>query len=146
VEIWARIALMDQDQVSEIHILAIAKHLKSPKAQTRAHAARALGGVGPHARSRVADLTALLQDKDHRIIMWAAWALGQIGEGAQSALPALEPLTRHEQESVKVTAQEAIDQIKTQTQAKGAGDKGGGAEKQNSEKQGVEKQESEEQD
>jgi HEAT repeat protein len=113
VVIWARMALMRMDKISEEQILPIAKFLKAPEAYVRIHACRALGTLGKEAKGRVPDLIELLDDKDQLVLVWACWALGQMGDNAKRAVEPLSKLSRDKDkdETVKQAATEALNKI-----------------------------------
>src|SRR5262245_39052081 len=60
------------------------KLLKSPKAEVRGEAARALGQIGPKAKSAVPALIDALKDKNEGVRNDAAVALGAIGPEARA--------------------------------------------------------------
>jgi HEAT repeat protein len=112
VSIWARVGQMRMDNdITETHLTAIAKHLKAPELSPRVHAARALGTIGPQAKSRVPDLMASLDDNDPLVVVWSAWSLGFMGNAAAKAIPKLESLKQHRDEGVQRAAAEALDRI-----------------------------------
>jgi HEAT repeat protein len=111
VHIWARVAIMRIEKVSEQHLVVIAKYLKSPKVESRIHAARAFATIGPDASTRVQDLVDALSDKDPTMLFWTCAALAQMGDKAQKAIPALQGLVNHPDESVRKQAKDAIDAI-----------------------------------
>jgi HEAT repeat protein len=115
IVIWAHVAIMRiEDKVTEEHLLVIAKYLRHPNAATRVHAARALGTIGPKAKSRVSDLIEALDDKDTSVVSWACIALGMIGNDAKAAIPKLEKLAKeHPDQGVRDNAKKAIDLIST---------------------------------
>jgi HEAT repeat protein len=112
IAIWARVALMRIGKVSETHLVAIAKFLKSKKLDSRVHAARALGAIGPSAGSRADDLVQALDDKEPEVLVWSSNALGNLRQHSKDAVPKLTQLTSHADPLVKIAAQEAIDMIK----------------------------------
>jgi HEAT repeat protein len=111
VHIWARVAIMRIEKVSEQHLLAIAKYLRSPKLETRIHAARAFDTIGPEAKSRIEDLVDALSDKDPMMLYWTCEALGRMGSLAQKAIPVLQKLLSHPNDGVKAAAKSAITAI-----------------------------------
>ncbi len=112
VAIWARTGQMRMDNtITETHLKALAKYLTAPELSPRIHAARALGTIGPQAKSRVPDLISALDDNDPLVILWSAWALGQIGNPASQSVAKLENLKQHKDEAVQRAAAEAIDRI-----------------------------------
>lgn len=109
VVIWAHMLLMRIDKVSDQHLAAIAKLLKSPEATVRSHVGRALGTVGPEAKSRISELVDALQDEQEPMpIYWIVWAMVQMGDPAPRAIKALEQLMSHREASVRNMAREAL--------------------------------------
>ena len=110
VPIWARVAIMRVDDagVSEGHLLAIAKSLKSPDMQARVHAARALATIGYGAKSRVADLADALNDKEPEVTVWACAALSTMREAAKPAASKLKELKQHTNDAVRRAAEQAL--------------------------------------
>jgi HEAT repeat protein len=75
------------------------------------HATEALGGIGPAARSAVADLAVLLRDYDPACRKAAAIALGRIGRDAEAALPLLRSALRDDDKEVRPAAAKALARI-----------------------------------
>lgn len=117
VSIWIRVALMrlDEAAITPANLNFIAGYLKKNEpVGIAADAARALGAIGPPAKSTVPELIAALGDKDITLVAWAAWALGRMGPDARSALPALEELKKTVTDPlVKTAIEEAIKSINT---------------------------------
>ncbi|GIW81390.1 MAG: hypothetical protein KatS3mg105_3197 [Gemmatales bacterium] len=90
----------------------IAKLLKDPNANVRCHAADTLRLFGPKAKAHIPDLVACLRDENLDVITCAMIALASMGKEASSALPALMPLRKHVDKTVRDTATSAIAQIK----------------------------------
>jgi HEAT repeat protein len=111
VHIWARVAIMRIEKPSKQHLVVIAKYLKSPKLESRIHAARAFAAIGPDAATEVQDLIDALSDKDSTMLFWTCAALAQMGDKAQKAIPALQGLVNHPDEGVRKAAKDAIDAI-----------------------------------
>ena len=86
--------------------------LGSPNVLVRESGARALGQIGPEARSAVPGLTAALRDPEWTVRRHAALALGMIGPPARSALPALEGLGRDASRPVREAARGAVTKIR----------------------------------
>ena len=112
VKIWARMALMRMDKVTETHVKAIAYLLKNSDPEVRIHAARALATIGPDAKGQVSTLMEQLDDKDLTALYWVIVALAQMGDAAMPALPVLGQLRNHKDEAIKRAADEAIEKIK----------------------------------
>jgi HEAT repeat protein len=114
VQIWAHVAIMRIESVSEQHLIVIAKFLKSRKLDTRIHAARAFATIGPEAKSYLDPLVDALEDKEPTMLVWVCSALAQMGEEAQKnkrVIPVLQKLLGHSEESVRRAAKDAIDAI-----------------------------------
>ena len=71
IAIWARLCSMRINGVSDEQINAIAKHLKSHKAEARAESCRALQFVDEWTPKKVNDLINRLDDKDAVTAIWA---------------------------------------------------------------------------
>jgi HEAT repeat protein len=113
VAIWAHVGIMRITEVSQQHLIAIDKFLKSSDARTREHAARALTTVGYVPKSpSVEPLIEVLGDKDPRVLFWVCAALAEQHEQAEKALPGLQKLTEHENPTVKAAATKAIEMVK----------------------------------
>jgi HEAT repeat protein len=120
VQIWTRVALMRMEKPSDEHLTAIGKYLKSPDAQARSHAARALGVVGKESKKQVGDVVDALQREEDPVGMfWMIKSLGQIGEGAQTAVPLLTKFSvQHKDETIRRAATESLQQIQGQAPPK----------------------------
>ena len=115
VQIWAHMALMRMDKVSETHLVAIAKHLKAPEATVHSHVGRALGTVGSEAKSRVPELIDAIQSEDDpQALLWLVWGLARIqyGDPAPRAVDALKKLLEHKLEPIRMAAAEALEMLK----------------------------------
>jgi HEAT repeat protein len=122
VSIWAHAALWMLDKptgqnspykAGQQHLAAIAKFLKSTDLQSREHAVRALGVIGPDAASRVPDLIDILEDKNPGIVGLTCVALSNMGDAAREALPVLEKMSqRHPDDGVREAARLAVEKIK----------------------------------
>jgi len=82
---------------------------KSPL--VRAHAARALGRLGPTAAPAVKDLQALLQDKSDLARRAALWSLGEIGPDAKAAVDDIDALWDDPVGSVTIQAAESLARL-----------------------------------
>jgi HEAT repeat protein len=113
VAIWARVSYMAIDEVSEEHLAAICGFLKGKDFAARLEAVRALGTMGPKAKSKIADLFDQLSDKEPNMIAAAAWALGEMGNDAAKALPFLTELSQRKDlpDGVKLACKDAIERI-----------------------------------
>jgi HEAT repeat protein len=114
VAIWAHMASMRMDKVSEPHLAAIAKFLKNEEPTVRAHVGRALGTVGAEARSRLPELIEALQaEDDPSTIYWIVFAMVQLGEPAPRAIKALEDLQKNKNPHISQMASDAIQMLKS---------------------------------
>jgi HEAT repeat protein len=113
VAIWARVSYMAIDDVSEEHMAAICAHLKGKDFAARIEAVRALGTMGPKAKTHLADLFDQLQDKEPAMIAAAAWALGEMGNDAAKAVPDMTKMLDRKDlsDGVKQSIKDAIDKI-----------------------------------
>jgi hypothetical protein len=113
VAIWATVALMAVDKVTDQGLKDVAKHLTGKDVMAKVHAARALAAMGKESKSKVHDVVALLDDKDPIAVAAAIEALASWGSTARDAVPELEKLKKKEgqTEYFKQAAQNAIEQI-----------------------------------
>lgn len=112
VGLWARVALMRIDKVSEKDIRAIGQMLRSTDLAHRVNAANALGLIGPEAKSQVPDLIQALEDKDEGVIAAVITALALMGDEASRAIPALRKVAEGKNDALGGLAKEAIEKIK----------------------------------
>jgi HEAT repeat protein len=84
---------------------------KDNDAETRALAARAIGGLGPAARDAVEPLRNALKDDDEYVRLGAVVALGEIGPDARDAVPALSDLAREENPHLRRAVARTLDRI-----------------------------------
>jgi HEAT repeat protein len=111
VRIWARVCIMRISSVSEEHLVAIARYLRSEKADVRIESARALATVGKDAKSRKDDLCEALKDKEAEVRAWSASALGSMGKDVKECAPALQILKNDQDPVVRQAAIDALDKI-----------------------------------
>lgn len=109
--VWARVAVMRLDQVTEAQLKAIAEALRSDADATRYQAARALGTLGAYAKITIPALAlAIEHETEPSVYLTALWALVQMGEEARAALTRL---TKHPNEEIRKAATEALNAIST---------------------------------
>jgi HEAT repeat protein len=102
----------DTDPISQGQPLsAWVKDLKSKDPATCRVALRAIGALGPKAKSAVGPVTKLLADGHPLVIERAAQTLGQIGPEAKEATGALVKLLRYPDSGVRKAAVEAVTRI-----------------------------------
>ncbi len=89
---------------------------KDPK--LRIGAIRALGMIGPEAKTAVPALTELLKDKEARVRMASAEALVKIGPEAKAAIPVVTELLKDKDSDVRSWAAEVLGEM--MSEAKGA--------------------------
>jgi HEAT repeat protein len=73
--VWARVAFMTYDEISEAHLKEIAKYLKAPDVATKGSTLKALSMIGAKAEAHIPEMTALLRDKEPTVAAAAASAL-----------------------------------------------------------------------
>lgn len=115
VLIWAHVGLMRMDGVDEGNLQAISKHLKATEATVRSHVGRALGTIGPEAKSRVPELIDAIQHEDDpQALIWLVWGLARVhtGDPAPRAIKALEELQKHKLEAIRLAAAEGLAMIR----------------------------------
>lgn len=120
VGLWARVALMRIDKISETHIRVLGQMLRSTNLAYRLNAANALGMIGPEAKSQVPDLIEALGDKDETVIGAAITALALMGDEARRAIPTLTKLAESKNEVLSGLAKEAVKSINTNAKPKKA--------------------------
>lgn len=89
----------------------LVKQLKSPDADMRRAAAKALAESGADAKPAVAALADALKDKDTYVRRFAAQALGEVGPDARSAVPALAGALKDDKKQVGEAAAEALGKL-----------------------------------
>src|SRR5262249_12363911 len=111
VSLWARVALMRLEHVSDEHMKAVAQQLRSPDPELRKQAMRALAVMAADAGAYVSDIAELLGDRDRSVALYAINTLKSFGRSAQPALPELEKLLQDKSETIRLQAKEAIEAI-----------------------------------
>jgi HEAT repeat protein len=115
VRIWAHVGVMRMDKIEEKRLAIIGDMLKDPLLGVRCQAARALGTMGPVARSQREKLTLALYDKDVILVGWAVWALGCMGKDAKDSVDDLKKIAKEAKkdgnEGLKLTINAAIKAI-----------------------------------
>jgi HEAT repeat protein len=120
VQIWAAVAVMAVDKVTDQALARVTKHLKGKDVMAKVTAARALGAMGKEARPVIGDIAALLNDEDPLVISTALDVLAGLGAYAHEAVPALNRfldkidarnLKKDDKEYFKDATKYAIDQI-----------------------------------
>jgi HEAT repeat protein len=103
---------LDPELVQQLQLKQRVRHYMSnldlPHADDRAHAASALGGIGPVAKDAVPGLVKLLHDPDENVRRAAADALGGIGP---AAVPGLAKLLHDPDGNVRGYAASALSRI-----------------------------------
>jgi HEAT repeat protein len=113
IGIWARVALMRVDKLSDTYLKDIGEKLKHPELAVRTNAAQALAAIGPSASSRVTDLLAALHDKYPLVTVAAINALVQIGDDSPPVMTALDKLADGtKDEGLKQYTKNASEQLK----------------------------------
>jgi HEAT repeat protein len=112
IGIWSRLCYMRINGVSEVHLSAIAKFLRSARPESRAEACKAFAIIGPEAKGQVGDLMGCLDDKDSVTLLWACAAIAQMKEAGKVAIPKLKELsTSHSDPGVRGAAAEATRRL-----------------------------------
>jgi HEAT repeat protein len=89
IAIWAIVSQMALGEINKEHLDKIAKFMTTTEVDTRIHAARALGSVGPKARPYVGLLMEMLNDKDYDIYAAGCVSIMSMGEPGEDAIKAL---------------------------------------------------------
>jgi hypothetical protein len=126
VRLWADVAVMrmeravvkEKEKFQKGHAKRlddIGNRLTDPILGVKCQAARAIGQMGPYAKSQVERLADILgEEKDPIMIGWTVWALANIGKAAKPAIPALEKLYKSSKdEGFKLTVEDAIKHIRS---------------------------------
>lgn len=108
VKIWAHVALMALDKVSDTSVQAVIKFLKHNELKVRVHAARGLGAMGAKGKAAIPALIAALQDKEVPAVAAAGWALGQMDELAGSTRAALTDLLKNPEPAMRAAGAQAL--------------------------------------
>jgi len=123
VAIWAQVALMAVDQVTDKGLDQVVKHLKGKDISTKVTAARALGAMGREAKPKVNELAdTLLKESDALVIATTLDVLGGLGTTAGSTTGKIKEFSekidqkhkdipKDQRESLKEIAKWAIEQI-----------------------------------
>jgi HEAT repeat protein len=117
VKMWVRVDLMrfDSKQITPENIGAIAVHLKGGNEHLQVSAAKALGCMGPVAKSTIPDLIDCLQKAGEKqtlyTIVMCMFALGQMGPEASAAAPEIQKYLNHENPTVKEQAIKTMQRI-----------------------------------
>lgn len=91
--------------------VALARQLKSPDADQRRAAAKALCDMGPEARPAVPALIQALKDKDLFVRRFSAQAIGEVGPDAKEAVPALKASLGGSRKEVVEAAANALGKL-----------------------------------
>jgi HEAT repeat protein len=120
VVIWATVALMAIDRVTEEGLSTVARYLKGKELIPKVNAAEALLAMGKEAKSRIPDLIDMLDDKDPMAAATAIDVLGRFGPVASQAVPALEKIMEKKDQSdyFKQSAKAAIEAINSSPKKK----------------------------
>ena len=104
---------MDEKAINDTNLGIIAQQMKGNDLDIRIQAARALGYIGPLAKSTIPALIDALHADEPQMVAQVSWSLGRMGDAAERAIPSLEEVARSNKDrSVQATAKEAIDEIK----------------------------------
>jgi HEAT repeat protein len=114
VRVWTNMAIMRLTKIEPKRVSFLGDHLDDQLLGVRCQAAKALGMIGPEAKSEVRKLMHALRDKEGLMVLWTMWALGQMGNKAKAAIPALERLKKDTKDKgLQSFIDETIKVIKT---------------------------------
>jgi HEAT repeat protein len=120
IAIWAIVSQMALGEINKEHLDKIAKFMTTTEVDTRIHAARALGSVGPKARPYVGLLIEMLNDKDYDTYSAGCVSIMSMGEPGEDAIKALTKIADAADETDprysperKALAKAALDGIKS---------------------------------
>ncbi len=108
VRVWAHIALMAVDEVTEKSLQNVTKLLKNKEVKSRVTAARGLGALGPKAKAAVPALIEALHDAEPEVVASAGWALAQVDELSGPARAALLDLIKDPRPMARAAAAQAF--------------------------------------
>jgi hypothetical protein len=122
VQIWADVALMAVDKVTDKGLDDVAKHItKGKDVAAKLTAARALQAMGKEAKSKISDIAKMLDDDDPIVMAGALEVLAGFGPTAHEAVPAIrrfadkldqnKTMTKDQRDYFKDAAKYAIEQI-----------------------------------
>lgn len=115
VTIWAAVALMAVDKVTDAGLKSVAKHLTGKDVMAKVHAARALAAMGKESKAHVKDVANMLEDKDPMAVAAAIDALAMWGSTARdtATVSALEKIMdkKDQTDYFKQAAKSALEQI-----------------------------------
>jgi HEAT repeat protein len=116
LNMWLHVCLMrlDKNNITDTNVREIGKHLKDSDQHVRIQSAKALGCMGPAAKSQVNDLVACLRatkEDNLYLITMCIFALGQIGPDAMLARPDVQKFADHKDPVVKEQVKTALEQI-----------------------------------
>jgi HEAT repeat protein len=89
VAIWAWVALMALDKVSESGLSEVVRYLKDKDSMVRVAAVMALGSLGADGKAKMNDIIDRLDDSDPLVVAAAVEVLGGFGKDATPAVTAL---------------------------------------------------------
>src|SRR5262249_11293539 len=92
VRIWANVGYMRAKSIEEKRLTFIGKLLDNDILGVRSQAARALGMIGPEAKSQLPRLKMALKDENGIMLNWVFFALGNMGPSARGAISSLKAL------------------------------------------------------
>jgi HEAT repeat protein len=111
VRIWANVGLMRSEGVKDDRLAFIGKLLDHEILGVRCQAARALGMIGPEAKSQLPRLKKALQDDNGIMLSWVFFALGNMGPSARGAISSLKDLKKKAAEKKNKGLEKAIEDL-----------------------------------
>ena len=119
IAMWARLCYMLLNGVSEEHLAAITKHMRSPTGDVRMESCKAMAIIGVEAKSQVNELVVCLDDKESDVALWACAALAQMKEAGKPTIPKLQKISKeHANPAVRRAAEEAVKRLGDDDKAK----------------------------
>jgi HEAT repeat protein len=119
IAMWARLCYMLLNGVSEEHLNAITKHMRSPIGDVRMESCKTMAIIGVEAKSQVNELVVCLDDKEPDVALWACAALAQMKEAGKVAIPKLLKISKeHSNPAVRRAGEEAIKRLGDDDKAK----------------------------
>jgi HEAT repeat protein len=113
IVVWAHVGVMALDDVNDKDLDAICKQFKGKDFNVKMEALRALGALGPKAKSHASDVFDLLNEREPLLQAGAAWCLGEMGDAASKAVPTLNDMLKRKDtdERVKEAIKDALKKI-----------------------------------
>jgi hypothetical protein len=109
VGIWAEVALMAVDKVTDKGLDDVARHINKGKdVVAKLTAARALGAMGKEAKPKIGDIAKMLDDDDPTVMAGALDVLAGFGSHARDAVPAIKQFAEKLDQNKTITKEQRM--------------------------------------